>query len=330
MPAVARPLLERACDLAALTAAAGAVAHGRGSVALVAGEAGIGKSSLVAALRDTLPAELRMLAGYCDDLTTPRTLGPIRDLAGSVGPELTTALRAGADRDAVLAALHAELRTPTVLVIEDVHWADDATLDVLRYLIRRVSGLPALLVLTYRDDAVSREHPVQHMLGQAAVAERVHRLRARAAVPHRRFAVERGQPGRRRAAARGDGRQPVLRARGAGARPGLRRPADGRRRRAVPGAPARAGRSRGAGTARGHTVHSGALVGRRPAARRRPGSGRRRAARAASPCRPPGSPSGTSCPAAPSPTRCPARGGWSSTGSRSPRCSRAPSRTCPG
>jgi DNA-binding CsgD family transcriptional regulator/tetratricopeptide (TPR) repeat protein len=176
MPAVARPLLERACDLAALTAAAGAAAHGHGSVALVAGEAGIGKSSLVAALRDALPAELRMLAGYCDDLTTPRTLGPIRDLAGSVGPELTAALRTGADRDAVLAALHAELRTPTVLVIEDVHWADDATLDVLRFLIRRVSVLPALLVLTYRDDAVSREHPVQHMLGQAAGAERVHRL----------------------------------------------------------------------------------------------------------------------------------------------------------
>ena len=96
-----------------------------------------------------------MLVGYCDDLATAQALGPFRDLVGSVGAELSRAITGG-DRDQVLAALRAELSWaahPTVLVIEDVHWADDATLDALRYLIRRVAGLPAVLVLTYRDDA---------------------------------------------------------------------------------------------------------------------------------------------------------------------------------
>ena len=87
-----------------------------------------------------------MRVGYCDDLATPRTLGRFRDLVGSVGTELSRAVTDGSDRDRVFAALRAELtwpEHPTVLVIEDVHWADDATLDALRYLIRRIADLPA-------------------------------------------------------------------------------------------------------------------------------------------------------------------------------------------
>ena len=120
-----------------LTGAVREAADSHGSVALVMGEAGIGKSCLVEALRLHLPAEGRMLVGYCDDLATPRTLGPFRDLAGGVGTELSRAVADGSDRDRVLTALRTELtwpEHPTVLVIEDVHWADDATLDALRYL----------------------------------------------------------------------------------------------------------------------------------------------------------------------------------------------------
>ena len=145
---------------------------------LVCGEAGIGKSSLVEAARAQLPAEGRMLVGYCDDLATAQTLGPFRDLVGSVGAELSRAITGG-DRDQVLAALRAELSWaahPTVLVIEDVHWADDATLDALRHLIRRVAGLPAVLVLTYRDDELNREHPLHGLLGQASRSDRVRHL----------------------------------------------------------------------------------------------------------------------------------------------------------
>ena len=149
---------------------------------LVFGEAGIGKSSLVEAVRAQLPAEGRMLVGYCDDLATARTLGPFRDLVGSVGTELSRAITDGGDRDQVLAALRAELSWaahPTVLVIEDVHWADDATLDALRYLIRRIADLPAVLILTYRDDELNREHPLHGLLGQASRSGRVRYLQLR-------------------------------------------------------------------------------------------------------------------------------------------------------
>ncbi len=63
-----------------------------------------------------------------------------------------------------------------MLVIEDVHWADDATLDALRYLVRRIAGLPAVLVLTYRDDELDREHALHGLLGQASRSDRVRHL----------------------------------------------------------------------------------------------------------------------------------------------------------
>jgi DNA-binding CsgD family transcriptional regulator/tetratricopeptide (TPR) repeat protein/energy-coupling factor transporter ATP-binding protein EcfA2 len=172
-------LLERARELAELAQAAREAAAGEGGLVLVSGEAGIGKSSLARALRGLLPANGRLLVGHCDDLGTPRTLGPFRDLVGSVGTGMTRALREGGERDAVPAALRAELDWaghPTVLVVEDVHWADEATLDVLGYLARRIAGLPAVLVLTYRDDELTREHPLQQLLGQASASGRVRRL----------------------------------------------------------------------------------------------------------------------------------------------------------
>jgi DNA-binding CsgD family transcriptional regulator/tetratricopeptide (TPR) repeat protein len=172
-------MLERDAELSALAHAAREAADRHGSVVLVKGEAGIGKSSLVEALRSHLPAEGRMLVGYCDDLATPRTLGPFRDLVGSVGTELSRAVTDGSERDRVLTALRTELtwpEHPTVLVIEDVHWADDATLDALRYLIRRIADLPAVLVLTYRDDELNREHPLHGLLGQASRSDHVRHL----------------------------------------------------------------------------------------------------------------------------------------------------------
>ena len=170
---VTRGILEREAELSVLADAVRAAAGRRGSVVLVMGEAGIGKSSLVEALRSHLPAEGRLLVGYCDDLATPRTLGPFRDLAGSVGTEFSQAVADGSDRDRVLAALRAEL---TLLVIEDVHWADDATLDALRYLVRRIASLPAVLILTYRDDELTREHPLHGLLGQASRSDQVRHL----------------------------------------------------------------------------------------------------------------------------------------------------------
>src|SRR5215217_8188479 len=112
-------LLERKRELAGLAQAAREAAAGEGGLVLILGEAGIGKSSLVRALR-LLPANGRLLVGHCDDLGTPRTLGPFRDLVGSVGSGLTRALREGGERDAVLTALRSELDWaghPTILVV---------------------------------------------------------------------------------------------------------------------------------------------------------------------------------------------------------------------
>jgi hypothetical protein len=176
---MSRSILEREHELAELGVAAREAKAGHGSIVLIEGEAGIGKSSLVDSIRSVLPAEGRLLLGYCDDLATARVLGPLRDLRDSVGTALTAALDSG-DRSRVLEALRAELDWPdhpTVLVIEDVHWADEATLDVLRFLIRRIAALPAVLVLTYRDDELTWDHPLRQLLGLASQAPRVSRLR---------------------------------------------------------------------------------------------------------------------------------------------------------
>jgi DNA-binding CsgD family transcriptional regulator/tetratricopeptide (TPR) repeat protein/energy-coupling factor transporter ATP-binding protein EcfA2 len=171
-------LLERGAQLAQLGDAVRAACRGAGSVVLISGEAGIGKTSLVHAVRALLPPESRFLVGWCDDLATRRVLGPFRDLIGSVGATLTRTLQRG-DRNEVQEALRDELGSavlPTVLAVEDVHWADEATLDVLHYLVRRTAQLPLVLILTYRDDELEVDHPLRQLLGAAARVEWVHRL----------------------------------------------------------------------------------------------------------------------------------------------------------
>ena len=150
-------LLERGDELDAMLAAVDAATAGSGRVVVVLGEAGIGKTTVVRALLDQLAPPVRILRGVCDDLLAPRPLGPLQEaVRGGSGP-LAQALRAPPPAEGVFGAVVAELaaRRPTVLVLEDVHWADDATLDVLRYLGRRIETLPALLLLTVREDAAS-------------------------------------------------------------------------------------------------------------------------------------------------------------------------------
>jgi ATP/maltotriose-dependent transcriptional regulator MalT len=164
-------LLERDQQLEALAAATRDAASGSGVVMLVQGEPGIGKTSLVRAYLSRLPRDTRTFTGGCDDLTTPRALGPLRDAVRWRGGPLAAALESGANRDAVFDAVIEELSHPrdvTVLVVEDVHWADDATLDVLHFVIRRIENLRALVVLTYRDNEIHEDHPLQPLLAAAA------------------------------------------------------------------------------------------------------------------------------------------------------------------
>ena len=164
-------LVERSAQLDVLRGAAGRVGPGAGAVALVTGEAGIGKTALVRAFAADLPPHWVVLSGGCDDLLTPRPLGPLRDVARDGPPALRAALADGS-RDDLLEALLACLagEQPTFLLIEDVHWADDATLDALRQLTRRLDRVHALVVLTCRPDDVAPGHPLQALLGDLARA----------------------------------------------------------------------------------------------------------------------------------------------------------------
>jgi predicted ATPase len=146
---VAEHLLERDDELAVLVRAVDNAAEGRSSVVLLLGEAGIGKTSLVRAFVETVSDRTRTLVGACDDLLTPRTFGPLRDAAAENPGPLADAFAADPDQEAVYQALRLELQPrgkPTVLVVEDLHWADDATLDALRYVCRRLNTLTATVV----------------------------------------------------------------------------------------------------------------------------------------------------------------------------------------
>jgi DNA-binding CsgD family transcriptional regulator/tetratricopeptide (TPR) repeat protein len=165
-------LLERDAELRRLREALRRAGQGRGSIVLVSGEAGIGKTSLVRAFAGEAAAVARVLVGACDDLVTPRTLGPFRDMARGAAPGLAEVVEGTSGRDAVFGAVHHELAgRPTVMVVEDVHWADDATLDVVRWLAWRIPELPSLLVLTYRDDELRDDHPLRRVLGALASPE---------------------------------------------------------------------------------------------------------------------------------------------------------------
>ena len=163
-------LLERQDHLDVLLGAVAAARAGDGRVVLLTGEPGIGKTTLVGALRDALDPGVRVLAGACDDLLAPRALGPLRDAARGTGGPLERALDDPGAPDAVYAAVLEQLAGPraTLLVVEDVHWADDATLDLLGFLVRRIDRLPAVVLLTLRDEAAVAGHPAQPLLGALA------------------------------------------------------------------------------------------------------------------------------------------------------------------
>ena len=173
-------LLERAGELSVLAdclEAVGRSAHGR--VLLVSGEAGVGKTTVLRRFCEERGQSARVLWGACDPLFTPRPLGPLLGVAEGSGGELAAVVGSGAMPHEVVAALARELsvRAPTVFVLEDVHWADEATLDVLRLLARRVETVPALLVASYRDDELDRAHPLRIILGELATSRTVGRMK---------------------------------------------------------------------------------------------------------------------------------------------------------
>jgi DNA-binding CsgD family transcriptional regulator/tetratricopeptide (TPR) repeat protein len=172
-------LLERADDVAALAGLLDSVAAGGGGrLVLVSGESGVGKTSLVRQFCEQHTGDLRTLWGACDALFTPRPLGPLMDIAQVVGGELEALGQAGAPPYQVVAALLEALPAgqPTVMVLEDLHWADEATLDVMRLLARRVQAARVLVIATYRSDALGPVHPLRVVFGELATVRGIERI----------------------------------------------------------------------------------------------------------------------------------------------------------
>lgn len=164
------PLLERAAALASLQAAwVDAQAHG-GQIVLVAGEAGLGKSSLIQAFVAGLPAPALAVFGWCDPMHTPRPLGPVRDVARRLlGHPQDDAGHADEARhfDGLLQRLSRRPRGANrvhVLVVEDLHWIDQRSADWLQFIGRRLALLPLLIVASLRDDPRPPGHPLDAAL----------------------------------------------------------------------------------------------------------------------------------------------------------------------
>ena len=174
-------LLERDELVERLAVALRSAAAGHGRLVLLGGEAGVGKTALLQAFCAGDPAGRagRIYWGACERLFTPRALGPFLDIADAAGVELPGIGPHARAPYELLGALSGELarRPCTVLVVEDVHWADVGTLDVIKLLARRIEALPVLALVSFRDDELGSASPLQMVLGELAGTRAVERVR---------------------------------------------------------------------------------------------------------------------------------------------------------
>jgi DNA-binding CsgD family transcriptional regulator/tetratricopeptide (TPR) repeat protein len=167
-------ILERDAQLQHLAVLLDRATRDDGVCALIHGEAGIGKTTLVRQFVSTVDAKVKILIAGCEALFTPRPLGPLVDMADQLPLAMASALHDGPTYNGLfpsfLAFLREKTSDATLLVIEDVHWADAGTLDFIRYVGRRLTGVPVLMLLTYRDESLSHDHPIRRVLGELPAA----------------------------------------------------------------------------------------------------------------------------------------------------------------
>ena len=172
-------LLERDAELRRMGSVLDAVHRTRaGATIVLRGEAGIGKTALVEHFAGLHSRRLRCLHGGCEALFAARPLGPLVDLMDDLPPALADDIRSARPPHQLFPAFLSYLRDAqrvTMLALEDLQWADEATLDFVKYVGRRVRQVPAVLVLTYRDDELRRDHPLRRVLGDLP-AQCTHRV----------------------------------------------------------------------------------------------------------------------------------------------------------
>ena len=171
-------LLERDSELATLDECMASAAAGEGRLVVISGEAGVGKTALAKQLCESQRSAARIFWGQCDPLETPRALGPVLDIARAAGGSLAE-LAATDDRHELFSefvTVWTNDSTANVVVLDDLQWADAATLDFLAFAGRRVDLTRCLLVVTCRDELVY-EHPARSVLGDLATTGGVRRLR---------------------------------------------------------------------------------------------------------------------------------------------------------
>lgn len=171
-------LIERDIEIATLHGLAHEAFAGRGNVALVLGEAGIGKTTLINSFMADMDKNADIVWGMCDALFTPRPLGPVYDIARMMAGQSAGLAQAREKGDILFPAMFSKLTrvsTPVIMAIEDIHWADHGTLDFVRFMGRRIATLPVLLLVSFRNDEIGVNHPLHQVLGDLP-ARTTHRL----------------------------------------------------------------------------------------------------------------------------------------------------------
>jgi ATP/maltotriose-dependent transcriptional regulator MalT len=161
-------LLERQTQLEELARHLREAGTSAGKIVFISGEAGGGKSVLVEQFAQQTARAARVLWGHCDALETSRVLGPVNEVLAGLSALPGTARESGVSREQLFSRLFERLSPPhplSIVVLEDLHWADEATLDFVRFLGRRIQRTRCLLIGTYRDDELAPTHPLRAVLG---------------------------------------------------------------------------------------------------------------------------------------------------------------------
>ena len=160
-------LIERTGVIASLQTAFKNVAAGEGHCVFVSGEAGIGKTALVREFCSQHTHDSTIYQGACDALFTPRPLAPLYDIMWQVNSELLSTSHSPNDRSVLFSNFFRALsdkKEMSLIVFEDIHWADEATFDFIKFFCRRIVQLRCLFLLTYRDDEVNSRHSLRKVL----------------------------------------------------------------------------------------------------------------------------------------------------------------------